>query len=54
MFFALSLETILPFALFCLFAAVAWWVLEYFAADKSRTAERLEEFKDPTLRRRNH
>ena len=53
MLFALSLETILPFALFGLFAAVAWWVLEYFAADKSRTAERLEEFKDPTLRRRN-
>jgi tight adherence protein C len=53
MLFALSLETVLPFALFGLFAAVAWWVLEYFAADKSRTAERLEEFKDPTLRRRN-
>ena len=53
MLFALNLESILPFALFGLFAAVAWWVLEYFAADKSRTAERLEELKDPTLRRRN-
>jgi tight adherence protein C len=49
----MSLETIVPFALFGLFAALAWWVLGYFAADKSRTVERLEELRDPTLRRRN-
>lgn len=49
----LSIEAIVPFALFGLFAAVTWWVLEYFTADKSRTEERLDELKDPTLRRRN-
>src|SRR5690349_10255458 len=53
MLLAFSIETIVPIALFGLFAAVAWWVLEYFTADKSRTEERLEELKDPTLRRRN-
>lgn len=53
MLFSFSIESFVPFALFGLFAAVAWWVLEYFAADKSRTEERLDELKDPTLRRRN-
>jgi tight adherence protein C len=47
------METILPVALFGLFAAVAWWILDYFAADKSRAVERLDELKNPALRRKN-
>jgi tight adherence protein C len=53
MLFALGMETILPVALFGLFAAVAWWVLDYFTADKSRAVERLDELKNPALRRKN-
>ncbi len=53
MLIALTAESFVPFAIFGLFAAAAWWLLEYFAADKSRTAERLDELKDPSLRRRN-
>ena len=53
MLIALSLESLVPFALFGLFAAAAWWILDFFAADKSRTVERLDELKDPSLRRRN-
>src|SRR4051812_2759073 len=49
----MTIETIVPIALFGLFAAIAWWILQFFAADKTRTIERLEELKDPTLRRRN-
>src|SRR5688572_26746084 len=52
MLIAFSIEAIVPIALFGLFAALAWWVLNYFTADKSRTVERLEELRDPTLRRR--
>ena len=50
---AITLETVLPFALFGLFAVAAWLVLDYMAADKSRAMERLDELKNPTLRRRN-
>jgi tight adherence protein C len=53
MLFALGMETVLPVALFGLFAAVAWWILDYFAADKSRAVERLDELKNPALRRKN-
>ena len=49
----MTLETIIPIAIFVAFAAVAWWVLDYFAADKSRAVERLDELKNPALRRRN-
>jgi tight adherence protein C len=49
---ALSMEWIVPAALFGLFAVIAWFVLGYFAADKSRAVERLDEIKDPSLRRK--
>lgn len=43
----------LPLAVFGLFAAVAWWVLERVAASKPRVEQRLDEFREPSLRRRN-
>jgi tight adherence protein C len=43
----ISFEDLVPFALFGLFAAVAWIVLEMFAGGKSRTDERLEELRNP-------
>jgi tight adherence protein C len=48
----MSLEFILPFALFGLFAAAAWWILDVVVADRSRAVERLDEIKNPGLRRR--
>jgi len=47
----ISLESLLPLAVFGLFAAVTWWVLELVAGGKSRAAERLDELKDPRARR---
>jgi tight adherence protein C len=35
-----------------LFAAVAFWMLEYVAGRSTRTHERLEELRNPTIRRR--
>lgn len=43
---------ILPFAVFGLFAAIAWFVLDLLASRKSRSEERLDELRDPTIRRR--
>jgi tight adherence protein C len=48
----IELTTILPFALFGAFAALAWLVLERVATPKPRAEQRLEEFKDPSLRKR--
>jgi tight adherence protein C len=50
---SIPMETIVPFALFGLFAVAAWWVLDFVAADKSRAVERLDELKNPMLRRKN-
>ena len=48
----LSFSDLIPFAIFGLFAAAVWWVLDMVADRRSRAVERLEEIKDPTLRRR--
>ena len=48
----ISLETLIPFAVFGGIAAVAWWVLDMVATGKPRAIERLEEFKDPHSRRK--
>jgi len=45
-------EQLVPFAVFGLFAALAWWALDRMAAGKSRAVERLDEIKHPGLRRR--
>lgn len=45
-------EQLVPLAIFGLFAAAAWWVLDHLAAGKPRAVERLDELKNPALRRR--
>ncbi len=47
----LNFETLLPLALFGMFAAAAWWVLELLAANKPRAVERLDELKNPRKRK---
>jgi tight adherence protein C len=44
-------EEFLPWALFGMFAALAWWALEIVAARKPRAVERLAEIKHPRARR---
>jgi tight adherence protein C len=51
-FESLDFEQMLPLALFGAFAAIAWWVLEAFAARKPRALERLDELKNPRARRK--
>ena len=46
-----NFETIVPFAMFGMFAAIAWWVLDLVAAGKPRAVERLDELKNPRSRR---
>ncbi|MEX2119361.1 MAG: type II secretion system F family protein [Pirellulales bacterium] len=48
----INFEQIVPFAVFGLFAAAAWWLLDRMAAGKPRAVERLDEIKNPALRRR--
>jgi tight adherence protein C len=47
-----NFEDMLPLAVFGLFALVAWFVLDLLAARKPRAVERLDELKNPALRRR--
>ena len=47
----ISFKTIFPFAIFGLFAAAAWWLMEFFAGGKPRVEQRLEDLKNPTRRR---
>ena len=49
----MSVETVLPPAIFGAVAAGSWLMLEYFAAGRTRADERLDEIRDPNLRRRN-
>jgi len=48
----ISFETLLPFATFGMFTAIAWWMLEHVAAGKPRAMERLEELKNPRSARK--
>ncbi|MCC6126589.1 MAG: type II secretion system F family protein [Pirellulales bacterium] len=41
---------LVPLAIFGMFAAIAWWVLEHVAVGKSRAVERLDELKTPRKR----
>lgn len=45
-------DKLLPFAVFGLFALGTWWVLDRLASGRSRAVERLDELKNPALRRR--
>lgn len=46
-----SFEQLLPYAFFGLVAVMVWWVLDRVAAGKPRAEERLDEYKNPGLRR---
>ncbi len=48
---AFSLEKLVPLAIFGLFAVGAWLLLEAMGARKPRAQERLEELRNPHLRR---
>lgn len=48
---SLNFEALFPFAVFGMFAALAWWAMELVAAGKPRTIERLDELKNPNARR---
>ena len=51
--FALSsLTTLVPIAAFGALFAAAWLAMEWMSGKKPRVDERLEEFRDPSLRRR--
>jgi tight adherence protein C len=47
----INFESLVPWALFGAFAALAWWGLDFMATGKPRALERLEELKDPGKRR---
>jgi tight adherence protein C len=47
----ISFESLVPWALFGTFAALAWWGMDYIAAGRPRTLERLAELKEPRKRR---
>lgn len=49
----LEMATLLPFALFGLFAVAAWWVMGLVSAGNTRAEQRLDEFRDPSLRKSN-
>lgn len=48
---AFSVEDLLPFAIFGMFAVGAWVALEAMAGKKSRAVERLDELKNPSMRK---
>lgn len=48
----IDFESLVPFAVFGMFAAGIWWLMETLAGRSSRTLQRLQEFKNPTQRRR--
>ena len=49
----ITLDRVVPLAVFGLFAAVVFWLLDVFAGQKNRTSERLEELRNPLGRRRD-
>jgi tight adherence protein C len=46
-----SIEKLLPLAIFGLFAVATWWLLGFVAGRRSRADERLDELSNPTKRR---
>ena len=48
----INMQQIIPMAIFGAFAAGGWLLLNFFAAEKPRTLERLEEFKNPIRRKK--
>ena len=48
-----QISTLLPFAAFGAIGATVWFLLDYFAAPRARAEERLDEFRDPMVRKRD-
>ncbi|MCA9269585.1 MAG: hypothetical protein KDA41_13985, partial [Planctomycetales bacterium] len=48
----MSFAALTPFAVFGAIAAVAWWLLESFNKGRGAADRRLDEIRDPRLRRR--
>jgi tight adherence protein C len=46
------LESLVPVAVFGLVAAAAWWIIDAFSSKAPRAEERLDELKNPMVRRR--
>ncbi len=49
--FSISYSWLVPLAVFGLFAVGGWLLLDFLTAQKSRAVERLDELKNPALRR---
>ncbi len=43
----INFETLMPVAVFGMFAAVAWWTLNLIATRNGNVERRLDEFNDP-------
>ena len=48
----LNFKLLMPFAVFGLFAAAAWWALEFIGSKNRKAEQRLDDFKDPTRRKK--
>jgi tight adherence protein C len=48
----INFAQLLPLAVFGLFAVAAWWLLDLVATGRPRAVQRLDELKNPALRRR--
>ncbi|HEY2882211.1 MAG TPA: type II secretion system F family protein [Pirellulales bacterium] len=51
--FLINPERLVPIAVFGLFAAAVFWLMDYLAGQNNRTTERLEELRNPLARRRD-
>ena len=49
----ITLEKVVPLAVFGLFAVVVFWLLDVFVGRNTRTTERLDELRNPSGRRRD-
>ena len=47
-----TMEIVVPVAVFVAVAALAWWLVDVFSGRSPRAEERLDELKNPTIRRR--
>jgi tight adherence protein C len=47
----IDFQTLTPLAVFGMFAALAWWLMDQMAAGKPRALERLNELRNPHARR---
>lgn len=48
---AIKMQDLVPLAIFGMFAALAWWLLDVMGGRRPRTLERLDELRNPQVRR---